>query len=95
MRKSVNQMVAALKRRVCIRDIWNCRAGWGMKFILQPGVNDKLLEYHKHAVDRADDGCVPMVYAYFPTLEECVRREYNWWVLGKSTKGHPDPDLRS
>lgn len=57
---TVNKMIQRIERRVCIRKLWNCKAGWGM------------------------------FYSYFPTLEQCIRMEYRYWVLGKKVRGHPE-----
>lgn len=67
--KTVDQMMKMIERRVCVRRIWRCRAGWGMFFLTDDDVPDKAM--------------TGRVYRYYPTLTACVREAYEYWVLGK------------
>ncbi len=78
---TVNHMINAICRRICIRSIWHCKAGWGMQFVL-------MRELHPDLISRAMDE-EEVTYAYYPTLEACVKGEYNYWVLIKNEKMHP------
>lgn len=62
---TVNKMIAAIEHRVCIRKLWNCKAGWGMSFVIGIELNEKW-----------EDKVV--VYSYFPTLEQCIKMEYRY-----------------
>jgi hypothetical protein len=78
---TVNRMVQMIERRICIRKLWRCRAGWGMVFVVPC---DTAMPETQSARQRAEagEGNKTVVYSYFDSLEHCVRAEYAVHVLG-------------
>jgi hypothetical protein len=95
MNETIDEMIAAIEQRVCIRQIWRCNAGWGMLTIELERVD----EYRKQMSDFYVRTANPpsrsardltlsepplepaaIVQRYYPTLEECVRAEYRRWT---------------
>jgi len=57
---TIDEMIAAIEQRVCIRKLWRCNAGWGM-FTGPYG----LMADNEFSVQR-----------YHDTLQKCVEAEY-------------------
>jgi hypothetical protein len=77
---TMDQMIDAIQEKVCIRKIWLCKGGWGTFFVLgadqraEHGISETNFdEYRRNGT----------VFAYYDSLEDCVRAEYDVWALGK------------
>jgi hypothetical protein len=84
---SVNRMMREIERRICVRELWRCSAGWGMMVILDP-VPD---EYRGREAQYLQRGAVT---AYYDTVEACVRAEYRVWVKGLSRPSRQSKTIR-
>jgi hypothetical protein len=84
--KSINEMIAAIEEKVCIRNIWRCNAGWGMRFALNREQRLSLLP--SNFILKGDDPCT--VFSYYNSLEECVKSEYAIWVEEKDRRAIND-----
>jgi len=83
---TVNRMVAMIERRVCIRKIWRCNAGWGMTFVV-PRSACEVVPQSKQELAHYGPGNKAVVYSYYNTLEQCVRAEYRVQVLKMTRPG--------
>jgi MoaA/NifB/PqqE/SkfB family radical SAM enzyme len=97
--RTINGMINAIERLHCIRKIWNCKAGWGMMFVRDfeephPPIFAKytmINETHKYFAklkEHSDKLLLlseqnQVVYSYYPTLEACVKAEYQKRVVNR------------
>lgn len=56
---TINRMITAIEKKVCIRMIWRCRAGWGMKFVLEN--NEEVVYGYQSTLE----ACVKENYGYW------------------------------
>lgn len=84
---TIDEMIAAIEQRVCIREIWRCNAGWGMLTLSTHDVYDyqcAMERWFQSRLERRVDMSQvhppeepqAKVDNYYPSLEECVRAEY-------------------
>ena len=77
---SIDTMVSKIESRVCVRKIWRANAGWAMSFVL---TDLQARALNAQGGRERDDYCAHgIIFAYYDTLEDCVRAEYTVWVLG-------------
>lgn len=94
---TIDEMIAAIEQRVCVRKIWRCNAGWGMFTIPLYAVEghrkemetwyERRLRYgaaHPRMHGDAPPEPESIVNHYYPSLEECVRSEYAKHCTGRS-----------
>ena len=67
---TIDDKIAEIEARICIRKLWRCNAGWAMIFVPDP----------------LNEPTKTMVSSYYDTVADCVDAEYEVHVLGKTRR---------